>query len=219
MWLNNACISVWKLQNSKHFSLVQKSSRYLDCNKSYARLHPGTLGGWAGRWCWVMVLGSFQCRGVLLFLHIVGQGPAVLAAGAGRVGYIFSLPEPKAHWWAYSISRHPSSVCQHFQTSSPQKPLGHLKPNFMWRLYGSGERKFLQTVMVIWPRWPPCPYMVKTLKNLLLRNQKANDLETWHAASGTQVLPNSCKWWSWVDLDLFYGKVKFGPLCFCMGKR
>ena len=37
----------------------------------------------------MMVLGSFQCRGVLLLLHIVGQGPAVLAAGAGRVGYIF----------------------------------------------------------------------------------------------------------------------------------
>ena len=36
-----------------------------------------------------MVLGSFQCRGVLLLLHIVGQGPAVLAAGAGQVGYIF----------------------------------------------------------------------------------------------------------------------------------
>ena len=29
------------------------------------------------------------CRGVLLLLHIVGQGPAVLAAGAGRVGYIY----------------------------------------------------------------------------------------------------------------------------------
>ena len=41
-----------------------------------------------------MVLGSFQCRGVLLLLHTVGQGPAVLAAGAGRVGctfYIFHL--------------------------------------------------------------------------------------------------------------------------------
>ena len=36
-----------------------------------------------------MVLGSFQCRDVLLLLHIVGLGPAVLAAGAGRVGYIF----------------------------------------------------------------------------------------------------------------------------------
>ena len=38
-----------------------------------------------------MVLGSFQCRGVLLLLHIVVQGPAVLAAGAGRVGCIFYI--------------------------------------------------------------------------------------------------------------------------------
>ena len=38
-----------------------------------------------------MVLGNFQCRGVLLLVHIVGQGPAVLAAGAGRVGYMFYI--------------------------------------------------------------------------------------------------------------------------------
>ena len=44
--------------------------------------------GWLG---WAMVLGSFQCWGVLLLLHIVGQGPAVLAAGAGRVCYIFFI--------------------------------------------------------------------------------------------------------------------------------
>ena len=37
-----------------------------------------------------MVLGSFQFRGVLLLLHMVGQGPVVLAAGAGRVGSILS---------------------------------------------------------------------------------------------------------------------------------
>ena len=43
------------------------------------------MGGWA----WAVVLGSFQCRGVLLLLHIVGQGPAVLAAGSRRVGYVF----------------------------------------------------------------------------------------------------------------------------------
>ena len=38
--------------------------------------------------------GSFQCRGVLILLHIVGQGPAVLPAGAGREAvffYIFHL--------------------------------------------------------------------------------------------------------------------------------
>ena len=42
-------------------------------------------GGWAGRWCWV------ASRAFLLLLHIVGQGPAVLAAGAGRLAYIFHL--------------------------------------------------------------------------------------------------------------------------------
>ena len=51
-----------------------------------AMLNPNT--GWLS---WAMVLGSFLCRGVLLLLHIVGQGPAVLAAGAGRVGYIFYI--------------------------------------------------------------------------------------------------------------------------------
>ena len=48
-----------------------------------------TYISWSGWLGWAMVLGSFQCRGVLLLLHIVGQGPAVLAAGVGRVGYIY----------------------------------------------------------------------------------------------------------------------------------
>ena len=38
---------------------------------------------------WAMVLGSFRCRGVLLLWHMVGQGPAVLAVGAGWVDYVF----------------------------------------------------------------------------------------------------------------------------------
>ena len=49
------------------------------------------LGMWLG---WAMVLGSFQCRGVLLLLHIVEQGPAMLASGVGTHGlyfYIFHL--------------------------------------------------------------------------------------------------------------------------------
>ena len=33
-----------------------------------------------------MVLGSFQCRIVLMLWHMVGQGHAVLAEGAGWVG-------------------------------------------------------------------------------------------------------------------------------------
>ena len=38
-----------------------------------------------------MVLGSFQYRGVLLLLHIIGEGPVVIAAGAGHVGYVFYI--------------------------------------------------------------------------------------------------------------------------------
>ena len=33
----------------------------------------------------------------------------------------------------------------------------------------------------------------KNLKNFLLWNQEADDLETWYTASGTQVLPNLFK--------------------------
>ena len=55
------------------------------------------------------------------------------------------------------------SVRQHFQTSSPLKPPGQLKANFIWRLLRTRERNFVQMVLVTWPRWPPRPYMVKTL--------------------------------------------------------
>ena len=49
------------------------------------------------RWCWV----NFQCRGVLLIWIIVGQGPTVLAVGAGggcldifSLAYHFSFLSP-----------------------------------------------------------------------------------------------------------------------------
>ena len=48
----------------------------------------------------------------------------------------------------------------------------------------------------------------KNLKNLLLWNQNTDDHESLFAASYTRVLLNLFKWWLWVDLDLFYGKVK-----------
>ena len=62
------------------------------------------------------------------------------------------------------------------------------------------------------------PIYGKKLKNLLLRNQKADHLVTLYAALGARVLSSLFKLLPWVDHDLFYGNVKFGPLCFCMGK-
>ena len=88
-----------------------------------------------------------------------------------------------------------------------------------WNLVlGEWEWKFIQMSWVTWPTWPLCQYMVKTLKNLLLQKQKADDLETWYVALSMQVLPRLFKLWPWVDLDLFYVKVKFGYIGFCMGE-
>ena len=89
------------------------------------------------------------------------------------------------------LRRLSSVVRQHFQTSSPLKLLGQL--NSLLRM---GEQKFVQMVLVTWPRWPPRPYMVKTLKNVLLQNQKADELGTWYVALGLWGLPSLFKWWS-----------------------
>ena len=53
-------------------------------------------------------------------------------------------------------------------------------------------------------------YGKKTFKNLLLQNRWTDFHETWYVASMTPANHSLFKWWPWVDLDLFYGKVKFG---------
>ena len=79
---------------------------------------------------------------------------------------------------------------QHFKTYFPNKILVRLKPNFILSLHGILGWKFIQMFRVTWPWWLPGPYVIKTLKHHLLRNQEADELETWYTASGTQVLPN-----------------------------
>ena len=55
-------------------------------------------------------------------------------------------------------------------------------------------------------------------KNLLLRNQPDDFHDTWYAAPGTPAHHSLFKCGPWSDLDLFYGKVKFGNLGFSIGK-
>ena len=61
----------------------------------------------------------------------------------------------------FYILKSPSTL----QTSSSQKPLDQLKSDFIWNIYAPRERTFINLVLVTWSRWPPCPYMVKTLQN------------------------------------------------------
>ena len=57
-------------------------------------------------------------------------------------------------------------------------------------------------------------YGKKPFKNLLLLNRCTNFHETWYVAFETQAHYSLFKWWPWVDLGLFYGKVKFGNISF-----
>ena len=89
----------------------------------------------------------------------------------------------------------------------------YVKPPWEWGMIDYSNDPGYMTSMAA------MPYMVKTLKNILLCNQTADNLESWCVALGTLILPSLFKWWPWVDLDLFYSNVKFGPVCFCMWKK
>ena len=73
-------------------------------------------------------------------------------------------------------------------------------------------------MLVTWPRWPPRPYMVKTLQKSSSPEQRTDFHETWYVASVTPVYHSLFKWWPWSDLDQFYSNVKFGNIGFSIGK-
>ena len=63
-----------------------------------------------------------------------------------------------------------------------------------------------------------CICMEKTFKNLPLQNRACLMAESLHISSGTEELPKLLKYWSYIDIWPFYGKVNFASLCICMGK-
>ena len=56
-------------------------------------------------------------------------------------------------------------------------------------------------------------------KLLFIQNQWADCNEIWYVTSKMQTHHSLFKFRLCIDLDLFYARVKFGHLCFCMGKR
>ena len=78
-----------------------------------------------------------------------------------------------------------------FQISFPEKPLGRLKPIFMWILLGEvggGGAKVCSNGPGHMTNISAMPiYDGKTWK-ILLCNLKGDDFESWYAASGTWVL-------------------------------
>ena len=78
--------------------------------------------------------------------------------------------------------------CQHFQKTSPQKHLGQFQSNFICSILTIWGSKICSNGLGHLITWPPCPYMVKILKQLLLQKHWADWLETWYVVSVDWVL-------------------------------
>ena len=72
--------------------------------------------------------------------------------------------EPKGFW--------PWNLVCIIECSSSIKSVQKMTLGFMWNLHRMGEWKLVQMVQVTWPIWPPCPYMVKTLKTIFFFGTK-----------------------------------------------
>ena len=134
----------------------------------------------------------------------------------GRYRQLIDFMKVCEYWRFLTLAQ--GRVHTKFQTKFSQKLLCHSELNFVWKLSGTRKWKFVNVMLDTWPRWPPCPYMVKALKNLLLQNCRADFHETCYVASRTPAHYSLLKWWPWSDIDLFYGKVKFDNLGFSIWK-
>ena len=54
----------------------------------------------------------------------------------------------------------PSTFSNIFSSETTEQ----IKLKFYMEIFRTWEQKFVQMVLVTCPRWPPCPYMVKTLQ-------------------------------------------------------
>ena len=139
---------------------------------------------------------------------------------------LFSSPEPKAHRWAYSIPmvRRPSSVGVRQRPSTMLKHLllrnrlADQSQTLCGAFLGRGNESLFAASGSHDQDGRHAHICKKPFKNLLLQNRRADFHETWYVASGTPAHHSLFKWWPWSDLDLFYGKVKFGNIGFSMGK-
>ena len=100
-------------------------------------------------------------------------------------------PQPKAHRWAYCIPmfRRPSvhrrrSQCSNFfyETAWP------IKAGLFCGASMDRGNEILFAASLSRPRWPPCSYVVKTFKILLLRNQWTDFHETWWVELGALAI-------------------------------
>ena len=111
----------------------------------------------------------------------------------GIFTYSFSSPELCSGWAIVITFR----SCVHPSVNIFKRLLLWSRwANFAQISYGASigwRNEILLKVAVSWPRWPPCPYMVKTFKNLFLQNRGCLVAVSLHKSSGMGGLPKLLK--------------------------
>ena len=93
----------------------------------------------------------------------------------------------------YRIGRPPSSIRPHSLNIFFSETTGLIKVKFHMEFLWDGGTKVYSNGPGHMTKTAAMPIYVKNLKNLLLLNQKADDLESWYVSSGARVLPSLFK--------------------------
>ena len=96
-------VSGFSISARIHTAYIQFGMPYNDCMMVCCVFSLESGGGRVARRCWV----NFQCRGVLLIRIIVGQGPIVLAVGAGGGCMDIFLSSITSHFFLPLSGRRP----------------------------------------------------------------------------------------------------------------
>ena len=92
------------------------------------------------------------------------------------------------------------------ETTGPIVTVFHMEPSWVE----------VQTVPVCWPRWPPCPFMLKK-KFLLLQNQETRNQNIWYKPPGISyhICSNDD---ARLTIDLFMERSDLPPCIFIRAK-
>ena len=96
------------------------------------------------------------------FIYCSPRSQSWLKHSTKWVDEIKWVSKVKASLWPRPKVTHIQSYNLYFSETA-----GWFLTNFPWKLIGESW-KFILISWFTWPRWQPCPYMVKTFNNLLL---------------------------------------------------
>ena len=102
-----------------------------------------------------------------------------------------------------------------FQASFSSKLLGWLKPNFMWSLHGMGNESEYTNGLCHMTKMAAMPINGTNLKRSSLESKSR---WPWMLVCSIRCL-STTKFVQMMILVWHWHWVKFGPLCFCMGKK